>query len=121
MSTAELARSMERADCLLGEHAYGAACACNKEAAGVLSLPGGLAGAFMTALPVGQTTMNNDMFAVAAWCRVGIRDPTVMPSGLCQCSAVVTATAEVVVVVVKVSRICQDTQIAAARLVVSHT
>lgn len=65
-----------------------------QQAARILSLSRGPAGAFLIALPGGHMTLdaNIRMFIVAVWHRgrLGpVRVPTDMPSAPCQCSAIV--------------------------------
>ena len=95
-----------------------------QEAARILSSSGGPAGAFLTALPGGHMTMDDDMFVVAVWHRLGIRVPTDMPSVPCQCSPEVAAEADHAMVCKKVAKMTQmrhDTLVEALRLVISHT
>lgn len=59
------------------EHARGTGTlAGHQEAARILSSSGGPAGAFLAVLPGGHMTVDDEMFVVAVWRRMGTRVPT---------------------------------------------
>ena len=48
---------------------------------------GGLAGAFLTAIPGGRMTLGNDIFVVSVWHRLGQHVPADVAPPPCKCSA----------------------------------
>ena len=94
-----------------------------QEVARIRSSSGGPAGAFLTALPGGHMTMDDDMFVVAVWHRLGVRVPADVPHVPCKCSAGVAAELDHAMVCKQCAKMTQmrhDNLAVALRLVISH-
>ena len=75
-----------------------------RDAARHRSSSGGLAGAFLTAIPGGRMTLGNDMSVVSLWHRRGPMFPPTWPPPPCKCRAGVAAEADHAMVCEKVAK-----------------
>ena len=73
----------------------------------VSSSSGGPAGAFLTAIPGGRMTLDDDRFVVSVWHRLGHHVPADVAPVPCKCSAGVAAEADHAMVSEKVAKMTQ--------------
>ena len=92
-----------------------------RDVARLRSSSGGPAGAFLTAIPGGRIPLDNDIFVVSVWHRLGHHVPADVAPPPCKCSAGITAEEDHAMVCEKVAKMTQmrhDNLSNALRLVV---